>query len=42
VRAPRDVELVVSAVEEARARWLRYRDGVARAMGVSVEPSPPR
>ncbi|HTJ81900.1 MAG TPA: iron-containing redox enzyme family protein [Polyangiaceae bacterium] len=42
VRAPSDAELVVAAVEEARARWLRYRDGVARAMGVSVEPSPPR
>jgi len=28
---------VVSAVTEARLLWLRYRDGVARAMGVPIE-----
>lgn len=30
---------VGAAVEEARGLWLRYRDGVARAMGVPVGPS---
>jgi pyrroloquinoline-quinone synthase len=29
-------ELVARAVEDALFRWLRYRDGVARAMGVTV------
>jgi hypothetical protein len=32
-------DAVGDAVEEARILWLRYRDGVARAMDVPVGPS---
>jgi pyrroloquinoline quinone (PQQ) biosynthesis protein C len=30
-------DLVAKTVHEALERWLRYRDGVARAMGVTIE-----
>jgi len=38
---PEVAERVVGAVTEARTLWLRYRDGVARAMGVPVLDSSP-
>lgn len=32
-------DAIAAAVDEARTLWMRYRDGVARAMGVPVGPS---